>query len=387
MTSDNTEFQSYSLNASNILKIPAYLLRGIKYHNAGRFHLAKPLLSTIVVTNMCNSKCIMCSCWNIKKHENELSPDEINQVYRNPLFSSLERIILSGGEPTLRDDLTEIARAVLESCPNIQELSLCTNGLGTELVLRKVKELVTLTEMKGVGKFSVLLSLDGYGYVHDHIRGVPGAFKSVLETIEGLKQLMRKVPIYIYATCVVQPLNINNLVELAKFGEDTGIPIGFAPVIVSSFFDSNGEDSALRFNDKQINELNNLFENELKPYLKPSNAPFWREYFNIVCGGKRRIPCFQLYHYVGLDSDGTMRMCASDSSLVYGNVRENSPDMIWYSESAARLRQEVKQQLCSTCTISCDPAFSLSHEVFYYAWYVLKEKSEKLFKQRRPPRP
>jgi MoaA/NifB/PqqE/SkfB family radical SAM enzyme len=79
-----------------------------------------------------------------------------------------------------------------------------------------------------------------------------------------------------------------------------------------------------------------------------------------------------------MDSDGTLHMCAADSSLVYGNARDEPPDKIWYSQKAREIRKRVEKYFCPKCTICCDTAFSFTHEFFYYAGFLLKEKSRKL---------
>jgi len=59
-------------------------------------------------------------------------------------------------------------------------------------------------------------------------------------------------------------------------------------------------------------------------------------------------------------------------------VRDEPPDKIWYSEKAKELRKRVKKHFCPGCTICCDLAFSFTHEFFYYARFLLKEKTRKL---------
>jgi len=221
--------------------------------------------------------------------------------------------------------------------------------------------------------------VDGYGPIHQRIRRVPQAFERVSETLNRLQMLQRETPFYLRSTCVVQPLNISNLVQISEFGQDIGLPITFSPVCISDTMvrDTFSKNSLRLGNDYQ-KKLKTLFDHQLQPNLMPSNVPFWREYFKIVGGQKRRLPCFLVHHYAGLDSDGTLYMCGADSSLVYGNARDEPPEKIWYSDRAKELRKRAEKYFCPKCTICCDTAFSFRHEFFYYAGFLLKEKSRKL---------
>lgn len=385
MKTKGQEVRQEQITIKNLLRLPSYIARGVKYHAAGRIYTPKPVHSTFRVTRRCNSRCIMCSDWKRQDSDKELTLTEIAQIYKNPLFGSVEKFVLSGGEPTLREDLVQIAQTVLDACPRIKEMSLLTNGLEPTLVMEKVKELLALSDRKGLSKFSVSVSLDGHGVTCQRIRRVPQAFERVTETITRLKGLQRKTPFYLCSTCVVQPLNVNNLVQLSEFGQELGLPIIFSPVCVSNIFVKNTASdtslTSLRLSDDQLKELKIVFNHQLQPNLMPSNVHFWREYFNIIDGEKRRLPCYLLHHFAGVDSDGTLYVCAADSSLVYGNLREAPPDKLWYSDGAREMRKRVEKYFCPRCIICCDIAFSLSQEFFYYAKSLLKEKSRKLLRR------
>ena len=382
MKNEVQEVRGDQITVENLLRLPSYFIQGIKYHAAGYIYTPKPLISTINVTHRCNSRCIMCSYWKEHDSNQELTLTEIGRIYRNPLFGSLETIVLSGGEPILREDLVQIAQAILDSCPQIKSMTLLTNGLEPSLVVKKVKELLALANSKRLNRFSVSVSLDGCGATYEKIRRIPQAFEKVSETIDRLKRLQHETPFYLSSTCVVQPLNISNLVKLSDFGKELGLPITFSPVCVSDIFatDATMKDS-LKFTDDQVKQLKAFFNQKQEINLQPSNVPFWREYFSIISGKRRRLPCFELYHFAGLDSDGTLFMCAADSSLVLGNVRDESPDKLWYSDRAKEVRKRAEKYLCPGCTVCCNTAFSFSHEFFYYAGFLLKEKTRKLFKK------
>jgi MoaA/NifB/PqqE/SkfB family radical SAM enzyme len=371
----NTAKNINVLTLNKLINLPNYFVSGIKFNAAGRVYTPKPLLSAVSVTHRCNSQCIMCIYWKEKNHTLDMSANQIGDIYKDSLFSDLERLTLSGGEATLRNDLVEITDKILDSCRQIKEITLCTNGLDTNRVVSTIRELLRLTKARKVPRFSVSTSLDGIGQLHENIRRVPHAFDKISKTISELQQIQKKDQFYISATCVVQPLNLTQLVDISVFGRKNNLPITFVPISTSNMFTDNDKSrDQLRLSKKDTEELLRIFSEKLAPYLSLSNKPFWREYFKIVDGSKRRIPCFLLNHFAHVDSDGTLRGCGVDSNFTYGQVKEKTSHEIWFSADSKNLRRQIKYQHCVKCTIHCNEAYSLSKEFFYYAGYLLNEK-------------
>ena len=373
--------RSAPITVSNLMKVPLYLARGIRYHATGRIYTPKPVYLNLRVTQRCNSKCVMCSDWKSQNSSSELTVAQIGEALRNPLFSSVEKFALSGGEPMVREELVQIAEAALDSCPRINEMLLLTNGLEPDLVMKRTRELLALHNRYGLKKFAVSVSIDGYGGVHEKIRRVPQAFERVSETIKRLKELQRDTPFYMGLVCVIQPLNVSDLVRLSDFVKELGLPITFVPVYAGDHFVKDPrEQDALRFTAEQLDELKLIFKQRIESRLMPADVPFWREYFAIVDGQKRKMPCFLCYHYARLDSDGNLYSCYIDSSSVYGSVLDTPPDRLWFSEKTKKTRKRIERDFCPRCTIHCDMAYSFSQEFFYYAKFLLKEKSGELFR-------
>ncbi len=372
------------ITLKNLLKLPLYFTRGVKYHAAGRIYTPKPIWATLHVTHRCNARCIMCSdvmCTDSKRwaSENELTVAEIGRIFRNPLFDSVEHFSLSGGEPTQREDLVEIAQTVLDSCPRIKNMSISTNGLESDLVVETVQRILTLPNCESLNRLTVSISLDGSGDTHQKIRKFPQAFERATETIKRLQSLESNTPLHLCSTCVVQPLNLSNLVQLQEFAKGLGLPMSFIPVWVSeSFVEDTTGNAPLRLTHQHLERLKVLIGHEMQPDLPLSNFISWQEYFKIVSGGKRRLPCFLLHHYVGVDSDGTLYTCYAYCPSGYGNARDELPDKIWYSERAKEIRGRLEKDFCPKCTICCNTALSLQEEFFYAARFLLKEKTRQL---------
>lgn len=379
MKAEGLGYMQKSITIQDFLKLPSYFMRGVKYHATGHIYTRKPICVCLNVTHRCNSKCVMCSYWE-EPHQQEITIAEIKRIFSNPLFSSVESYSFSGGEPTQREDLVEIVQAVLDTCPQIQEISLFSNGLDPDVVIDKVEGILALPNCQSLKKFTVSISLDGIGDTHQKIRRVPQAFERAVETINRLKELQHENPLHVCSTCVVQPTNIDDLEKLARFGQELELPMSFIPVFVSELLGNDtADDTPLKFTQQQLKGLKFLFSHQMLTVLPMSNTISWQEYFSLAGGERRRLPCFMKSHYAGVDVDGTLYMCGGDSSLVYGNALEEPADKIWFSKKATELRRKAEECFCPTCTICCNTAFALREEFFYATKFLLKEKTRKIF--------
>jgi len=376
------EATSHPVSMKNLVMLPRYVARGLRYHAAGRIYTPKPLYASLGVTSRCNSKCVMCPQWRQHNDKGELSLDRIRDIFGNRLFDSVEKLVMSGGEPTLREDVADVARVMLECCPRTRTMTLLTNGFDPEVVEKRLRQILALPAVERLETFAVSVSLDGYGDTFESIRRVPQAFDRVDETLRRLADLRKTRPFYLSSTCVVQRSNAGELTSLREYGLKMGLPVIFSPVCVSNVYVEDSDSAAaLRPSPEQLGELKAAFSGHLESSLMASNLPFWREYFGVLDGQRRKLPCFLLHHYASVDSDGMMRICPQDRSLVYGSALDTPPDELWYSEAARETRRRAKREFCPTCTICCDMAFCFSHEFFYFARFLAKERGRKLLRK------
>jgi len=372
--------EAEQISVKNMLKLPFYLVRGIGYHLAGRIYTPKPIHLSFLVTRKCNARCIMCSIWKTGDSVKELTIGEIREIFSNSLFNSLETVTLSGGEPTLREDLAQVAEAILDCRPRIKRLVIDTKGLEPSLVRQKVKEILNLPAYRRLDSFSVGISLDDYGASYEKIRRVPHAFDRVNETIQVLKELQLSSPFYTYLNCVVQPLNVGCLSQLSKFAQELELPISFIPICLSDvFIDNDHSKQQLTLSNDQLEELREFLASP-QHNLPLTKMAFWDDYFRIIRGERRRSPCALVYHAVLLDADGPLSMCGADKSLIYGNARDAPVDKIWYSIEAEEKRKRARRYFCPTCIAACDTFFSFSREFFHYARLLMKEKCRRLLR-------
>lgn len=118
----------------------------------------------VSLTQRCNLRCVFCHMEGQPFSTDELTPSQIERVVRAGAEVGIERVKLTGGEPTLRSDLVEIVRRLR---PLVGELSMTTNGL-------RLEELARPLAAAGLDRVNVSLpSLDPEHY--RELTGVDGA--------------------------------------------------------------------------------------------------------------------------------------------------------------------------------------------------------------------
>jgi MoaA/NifB/PqqE/SkfB family radical SAM enzyme len=139
----------------------------------------------LFTTGKCNAKCAMCFYANdMEKKAQDLSFEQIQKL--SETAGSFKRLWLSGGEPTMREDLPEIIEMIYKN-NHITDCNLPTNGLKKDRLVEWIKRLrLSCPDMN----ISVSLSLDGFGQTHDTQRGIPSFYK-VAETLKALDDNFR----------------------------------------------------------------------------------------------------------------------------------------------------------------------------------------------------
>ena len=370
--------ESGIITAQNILKLPYYAVRGLLYHAAGTLYTPKPFAASFLITRRCNSKCIMCSDWKTGNSNGEMTLEEFQNVLADPLLKDIKGVIFSGGEPTLRDDLVEIVQSALNTNSKLKWIALTTNGLMPETVFEKVKSMSELIEARSKN-FLVTISIHGYGKIHERVVGIPGSFESVTRTIGMLKELQKKCYFDLRLCCVIQSLNIDNIQSLLDFSRESNLPLNFLPVCISdAVFNNTAARKQLALNSHMLREpqfLNTMTQSNL------ANMVFWEDCVRIAQGHRRAVPCAMVRHFLMIDSDGTVFICARDSSLTYGNIRKASIGSIWHSEKADETRKRAEDAICPGCNQRCNVDFALSHEFFYILRYLTKQKLGKIIRR------
>jgi radical SAM protein with 4Fe4S-binding SPASM domain len=141
-------------------------------------------------TQRCNLNCIHCYARaQDRSYTGELTTTEGKAFIQDIADFGVPVILFSGGEPTLRQDILELA--------------MWAGDLGVRPVLSTNGTLITAQvadEIAKVGFGEVGISIDGIGTVNDRFRGQEGAFEAALQGIRHLVALEHRVSLRLTIT-------------------------------------------------------------------------------------------------------------------------------------------------------------------------------------------
>ena len=341
------------------------LLQGMYEYNWASRQRPLPLREWMFpVTYRCNARCLMCDIWQGDKG-GELPTAGWATILQDPLFATVQSINLTGGEPTLRQDLDELVYLLIERLPALRRITLTTNALDRQRVTQTVAQLAGVSAAKGIGLF-VGVSLDGIGKVHDEMRNIPNAFERVQETIGSLSGHRLGV------NCTLTRRNLDDAPNVLRWCSERGLPVNF---IVASFTDSyyaNTEaESALSMGADQRSQLASLLL-QLADQRSVGNlaAYFYADLARMVeQEAPRTTPCVFQKSGAIIDARGEMQYCVY--SQVLGNVAKQSALELYTGASNLAHRQEMLARHCATCTMSCFLELGLAKDARRYIRFLL----------------
>jgi MoaA/NifB/PqqE/SkfB family radical SAM enzyme len=263
---------------------------------------------------------------------------------------AMVRLNITGGEPFLKDDLSDILDVVKKKAKRV---CISTNGFLTTKILEVMKH------HRDVG---VRISFDGIGDTHDQIRRVRMAHQRALHTLMGLKTLgMKDLGIAV----TISDQNAKDLVSLFRLACEYGVEL--ATAILHNAYYFHKEDNAII--DKQFveSEITNL----IKAYLRSSQPKNWfRAYFakgiiDHMYGKPRELQCTMATDSFFIDPYGNVRPC-NVLNMPFGNIKHKPFNKIWDSAEADEVRRCVE-----SCQRNCWMIGSVGHLMRQNIWVPL----------------
>ena len=161
------------------------------------------------LTRRCNLKCKHCYTVSADvDFPGELTRDQARETLEDIGRFRVPALILSGGEPLIRDDLFDLAQRARQL---VRMLALSTNG--TAVIGAKADRVAE------IGFDYVGISIDGIGAVNDRFRGVIGAYEAALAGVRSCKRRGIKVGLRFTIT----EDNADQLPDLLRLCDDEGV--------------------------------------------------------------------------------------------------------------------------------------------------------------------
>jgi len=293
--------------------------------------------------DICNSKCTMCNIWD-QKQGFEITPEDLQHILSNSLFKNVKYIGITGGEPTLREDLPQLFEAAIKAIPTIKGLSTITNCIKEKEVIERIDNSISICKKYGK-EFSMMISLDGYGEVHDRVRGRKGNFKTAINVYNYFRQ--KGVNIAIGST--ISKINVWEMDELLDFLTQNKMYGRFRVAeFIKRLYNEDRQDVIRNFDDDEKYNLILFFYKLIHSGFE-KNQDYIRTYksiINILSGGKRLIGCPYQSEGVVLNSRGEIAYCAPKSEII-GNALKEGAELLYAQNLNERGR--IKNEDCDDC--------------------------------------
>ncbi|MDM8516306.1 SynChlorMet cassette radical SAM/SPASM protein ScmE [Desulfobacterales bacterium HSG16] len=311
----------------------------------------------LAITNRCNLRCTYCSHFSSEGDTGEDLPlerwlsffEELNQC-------AVMDVSIQGGEPFIRQDLTEIIDGIVK---NRMRFSILTNGT---LITDEMASFI-----KSTGRCDqIQVSIDGStSEIHDTCRGKGNFLKSV----DGL-EILRKNGIPVTVRVTIHRHNVFDLENIAKFLlEDLNLP-GFSTNSASyiGLCRQYAKEIQLTHEERYfamttLLKLSRKYNGRITGDAGPlSEVSMWME---MEAARKKRMKnlsgrgclkgCRGVFNKIGVRSDGQMVPCIQMPHIALGQINHERLITVWQQHPALNeLRRRMSISLdtfdfCKNC--------------------------------------
>jgi MoaA/NifB/PqqE/SkfB family radical SAM enzyme len=264
----------------------------------------------------------MCYVW-----QNPTSvKEEVSLKTLEKIPSGIDYLNLTGGEPTLRQDLMKIVDLLY---PKAMTLEISTNGLHAERLEPIIKKYPCI---------KIRFSLEGCELTNNKIRGEKDGYQKKVKGLLRLKELGGKD---LGISMVIQDDNAEEAVELFRFAKKHGFE--FATSTLHNGFQFHKSDNVPYDRLKTAKHMGELINEMLKGF----NIKNWfRAYLNLglmakVLGHGRMLKCAAGTDFAFVDPWADVYACNVRPDLKAGNLESQDWDEIWNSNGADVIRRKV----------------------------------------------
>lgn len=309
--------EGMALRAGYLLRV---LLTGSVLH--------KPYHCQFQATRRCGFRCAYCRVWREGPGERgELSLDEIAVLSRNLRAAGVKSVVITGGEPLLREDLVEIMKIFKRDRLLVR---LQTNG---HLLTTAFLERAFLS-----GLDDISISLDTLR--QDVFRGISGmgdgdVLERVLDNIRDAASCAKKHRAGVFLMTVVQPANSGEVEDLLSFAKQNRCIIGFYGLEPGSGRDVNdirSYDPRIAPDEDQRGRMKRAFE-RLRRLKREGRAPIFNsarhldDYVRFYGDGRQNMQwdCRAGRYYLTVLPDGRVCACNATPGMTgfdYRNIHE-----------------------------------------------------------------
>jgi MoaA/NifB/PqqE/SkfB family radical SAM enzyme len=344
-------------------------IRNLIFRNVGWATI--PYKFILISTLACQSRCRTCNIWRVYIDEPDKQAKEISKQDYLSFISSWKRNLLwlniTGGEPTLRKDFSELINDAYDLAPNLYLINVPVNGLNsTRDVFAKIANHCKNAEIQ------VTVSLDGLGKDYQRIRGVKNGFEIVKKHFEELKQLEKRFGnIFVSYQTTISPHNISSMEQLF----DYAYPLSHNYIVTFAqnidylkVKDVNMEIDQKDFKRSIDFMLNKYKVRRLRSFFPLTFLTILKKYVDLP---GEYIRCSATHNTLVVDQYGILKYCLTLEDKIL-DIKDCNFDV---KEVLANKKLKIAQNKyghCSSCFTNCEAIPSMMHNPIKFAKYASK---------------
>jgi MoaA/NifB/PqqE/SkfB family radical SAM enzyme len=316
----------------------------------------KPTRMTLHITELCDARCVMCNLWQTKKTD-ELGPEDYDRLFRDPFFGRVRRVVITGGEATIRKDLAQLVAILETRLPRLRRITIATNALNTKRLRERLEDIVRTKVRRDVG-ILLQISLDGVGGVHEAVRGTPDAFAKVQASVAAIEAYRARYGYFELAFgCVMQALNIDGVYDLYAWFRERNYDFVYTMVTESEGYYKSGEIDIRRGDPALQRKLHEFYTFLLERETNPGKRLLFSDLRSMLEGKRQTRGCPMLRDSVNIDPKGNVLPCVQAYARTFGNVRDGAR-AVWRGRKARAIVDDMRRNQCPTCTAACGVSYA-----------------------------
>jgi sulfatase maturation enzyme AslB (radical SAM superfamily) len=367
--------QNYA--AKYLMKAAMSAPRDLINSYVARFRPIHPTVLIFHCTFVCDARCEMCSNWQRGDRKTDMTLEQIDRVFQNPLWKNVEMCMLSGGEPTTRNDMVEVSQVFLDRLPKLRKYGINTTGLTPHRAIPLITKVVEACHEKGV-IFSARVSIDGVGEMHNEVRQVKNGFNKANETITAMRELQKRVPFNFGVSATIFNKNIDDCDNILAWAKKERLDIVFNMVRFSDPMLGNADlANTVKPIGRDEERLRRFFLERVRmdPLMDGQNYIHMHYADMIGNGYHREAPCPFQTQGIMLNPDGGLFFC--ENSEVVGNVLTEDPEELYFRITSQKHRDWVRDTQCPTCLSPCQMNVAAVKQVVPYVKFLVRASREK----------
>ncbi len=298
-----------------------------------------------MLTRRCNYRCRSCDVWREQKPMNELSTEEVKAGLDVLRRLGVMEIVLSGGNPLLREDIGEI----VDYASRHFITTVYDNGS------QAVRNIEALRKADFVA--ISLDTLDEKKY--DYLKGVHGAWKSALNAV----QTLHEQGITVGVSPTISQLNMHEILDFTDHFTAKGVPVLYClyqhDTLTRPLFQIGEKNKELEVVDNEAfaQICDALMEKKSECHGILITRKMLEALKELYLNGKRSWECKALESFFMIDPLGRVAGCHLQEPV----ATVFDLPKVWNSQKLENLRQKYRE--CSKCSYMCYMFYSLHANV------------------------